>query len=182
LEHLDREKPDASPLLIAIRQPHGPANVPIFNSRQAAQYQLLADWARQVAPQPRGHQSPSNAVRPAASFQPIPEGTSADDESSTDEPLTEEQLAELRAKWYQLEGDNDFRVTADGLILMSTDAGEVVDEKSDRPVPSKKPPIRGAAGMAQRPRTNVQRGVAPRVTPRDPFDPELFNRRFHPPR
>lgn len=183
LEQIDRDDPDHSLLLKAIREPHGPAHAPMFSNRQTAQYQLLVDWVREVTQSPDDNQvakhvpdRPTSEPRDQQSASPGSAGASAAGEESG------ENLEALRAQWRQLEGDHEFRVTADGTILMSTDAGEPVGEHSDRPPPTNKPPIRGAAGMANRPKKNVQRGVVPRVTPRDPFDPELFNRQFHPPR
>jgi hypothetical protein len=49
LEWLDREDPEASPLLTYASQAHGTARVAIFTDRQVAQYRQLRDWCYRVA-------------------------------------------------------------------------------------------------------------------------------------
>jgi len=48
LEWLDRENPEASPLLTYATQAHGTARVAIFTDRQVAQYRQLRDWCYRV--------------------------------------------------------------------------------------------------------------------------------------
>jgi hypothetical protein len=49
LEWLDRENPEASPLLTYATQAHGTARVAIFTDRQMLQYRQLRDWCCRVA-------------------------------------------------------------------------------------------------------------------------------------
>lgn len=49
LQWLDRDNPEASPLLVYPIRPHGTANVPVFTDRQVLQYRQLRDWCFRVA-------------------------------------------------------------------------------------------------------------------------------------
>jgi len=68
LQWVDRRKPDDSKLLTATAGPHETADTPVFGRHQAAQYQRLLDWIRQVTEQ---DQPCATAVAPKSSEPPI---------------------------------------------------------------------------------------------------------------
>ena len=49
LEWLDRDTPEASPLLAYATRAHGAARVPVFTDRQVIQFRQLRDWCYRVA-------------------------------------------------------------------------------------------------------------------------------------
>ncbi|MCX7671622.1 MAG: hypothetical protein N2439_16325 [Anaerolineae bacterium] len=49
LQWLDRDSPDASPLLTYATRAHGAARVPVFTDRQMQQFRQLRDWCYRVA-------------------------------------------------------------------------------------------------------------------------------------
>ena len=49
LQWLDRDSPDASPLLTYATRAHGAARVPVFTDRQMHQFRQLRDWCYRVA-------------------------------------------------------------------------------------------------------------------------------------
>lgn len=65
LQFVDASNPGASALLKAASGPHGTVRYPIFNERQASQYQRLADWAVAIA-RPTGPETPDAVAAPAA--------------------------------------------------------------------------------------------------------------------
>lgn len=173
LEHVDRDHPESSAILKAAGEPHGPNRTPILNGRETEKYRLLAAWVRSVAN--GGDRRAPSAVDAAAVLRRAREqsaGRRAD--AAADEIGGGEE-----GEWSQGEGDDEFRVLPDGSIVTRApgDAQQPATQGERR---ASKPPIYGAAGMAGR-QSNVRRGSVPQVTPRDPFDPELFNRQFHPP-
>ncbi len=152
LKLIDRNDPTRSPLLTSALKPHGDLDVPVFAGRRADQYERVANWVHQVA---RG---PSNVVQVAH-----------------EEPI----------------GGHDEQAVP---TLQTT---RVTGLPSDRPVKSiaDTPPedldrdLQNAFGLPNEgydtqsinPGTRVKRGaIHPSFTPIDPFDPQIFNRRFHP--
>ncbi len=128
---VDRDEPAASRLLTAANGPHGTLKQPVFDERQAAQYQRMVDWAVRLA----GHAVPESpaTVQRTAAF-----------ESSS--PASVQNPPQVLAR----------------------------DARRARPL------------SAQGETHNVKRGAAdtsavlPSDRSADPFDPEIFNRRFAP--
>ena len=154
LKLIDRENPARSPLLTAALEPHGPLQVSALAGRRTDHYQRLADWVHQVA---RG----SNTAMPASHK----ELTNQPDEHAVSAlyagPVTESSA------YHSAQDTGDIRLQ--GLRL-----------ESDIPQPLGRPDT--SIGDPSIPhRSQVQwGGLSPAFTPIDPFDPEIFNRRFHP--
>lgn len=174
LEHIDRDHPEESRLLTAASQPHGPSRAPVLSGNDSEQFRRLVEWIRLVSRTPQAVEPPLLEIDPHELVRKLPPADAAVANG------TPAQNGALAAKWSAIEGDAEFRIAEDGSILTSLPSDQIVDDQGKRPPRSNKPPIRGAAGMAQR--ANVRRGAVPQITPRDPFDPELFNRQHHPPR
>ena len=160
LQYVDRQSPAQSRLLTAVTGPHGNTRGPIFAEHQVSQYQRLADWTNQFA----AHTAPDvpASVRP----QPIQENptlTSPTAASGTDKNVRAAgHLAGPAAQTAQPR-------------MLSQDArkaqplhtpGNVRTPPGTQRQPSEKPPADAVPASHEQ--------------PADPFDPEVFNRRFAP--
>jgi len=153
LAWIDQEKPGHSKLLTVPVQPHGSAPT-IFPDHQRDQYQRLVDWVYQVAGQ--GGSVSRVATKPKQELPP-----------------------HARLPWQATAADYTAPLSPSG------------DQPSNvvPPVPMASVRASQATGMlgfspGGIPRITdpmVQRGASlPDVAPVDPFDPEVFNRRFFP--
>jgi hypothetical protein len=152
LKLIDREDPTQSPLLTAALRPHGPLEVSVFAGRRADQYGRVADWVHRVARQP------DTAVQ--ASFEePIDELSNYAESAVFNAPATNWATGGT--------GSGDIRLQ--GFGLESETSGSVWQPDASF----------GAPSIPHHPQ--VKRGaLPPSFAPIDPFDPEIFNRRFHP--
>lgn len=180
LAFIDRQLPAQSQVLKAAGEPHGSSQAPILKGRDSEQFRQLAEWVHMVSQTPDPKAPAMLPVDPNATVRnmesPTPSGTKVEAAKPQDPSRHD---VKLTSQWSQIEGDEEFRVAEDGTILTNLPDDQIAEEKRDKHILEKKPPIRGAAGMANR--TNVKRGAVPQVISRDPHDPELFNRQFHPP-
>lgn len=155
---VDRAHPQASPLLTVPRQTHGGMARPILGPRQEQAFKHLADWVALVAP-----------PEPADEFAPTDTDKNADDApaksaapnlispilrvpSSPDHSTANEAAAEKRSQDEVAEPSENSTVQTAAAI-------------DDESMTTLKPPHRLQYGGR----------LAP-WRPRDPFDPEIFNR------
>jgi len=163
LDWVDRQDAAASRILTAPIRPHGTLEKAVFTEHDAAQYRQLVDWVQRVA----GQGLPSNAAAVAVHLEdahPDPGQSSPQSRPAAPlVPVAEEpgtSPASARSWAEELEGLN--------LDLGSPQPPETGLYQADLPPP----------GLIE-PQPNVRRGGAlPQFVPRDPFDPEIFNRRF----
>ena len=152
LEIVDRERPQESQLLTIPRRDHGGMNRPIFGPRQSQQFQQLVEWVAMV-------------TNSAAGGEDVP---SADDGQAGDPPSESESPP---VRWRE----PVMRVTYDA------------DGKVRVPIPSKRLAATKSADSAAAdfddaalpPFTPSQLRYGAKVQPwqpKDPFDPEIFNR------
>lgn len=153
LAWIDREKPARSKLLTVPVEPHGSAAA-VFADHQRDQYQRLVDWVYQVAGQ--GVSTNGLAAKPKQELPPhvrLPWQVSAASHTAPVSPTPDQPSQVVPA-----------------VPLASQHASHAT----------------GAVGFSRGgiPRTTdpmVVRGARlPDVAPVDPFDPEVFNRRFFP--
>jgi hypothetical protein len=126
LQTVDRDSPDESPLLSRSRQAHGPAKSAPFREGEQVQYELLAQWVRQIT-QPKSTNSPATIGRPDAQL------------------LQTTRMA-----------------GAESSPAISADAAN------------------GSLGEAKNGEAKSSASSPLPATSRDPFDPEVFNRRYLP--
>jgi hypothetical protein len=161
---IDREHPEKSELLTVPRQTHGGTNGPIFGARQEQAFKHLADWVAIVSLKPTTDPVQNPADSQLATSPPI--------EPHKPKPRT------IAAG----------RPTA---VLSPTRAGLQLgtSEMPDTPQPSEpivEPAVEPTAATDEPVKTLRQPhrlkygGTAEKWQPRDPFDPEIFNRRQHP--
>ena len=155
---VDRAHPQESPLLTVPRQTHGGMNRPIFGPRQEQAFKHLADWVALVAPleptdeiAPNGadknaDDAPANSAAPNL-ISPILRVPSSPDHSTANEAAAEKP-------------DQDkFAEPAENSTVQTAAADD------DEAMTTLKPPHRLQYGARLEP-----------WRPRDPFDPEIFNR------
>jgi len=152
LAQVDTEKPEDSPLLTVPLAPHGTSRRAIFGKPQQQQYQLLLAWVRDVA----GKTEKASSSAPSVPDSSDPFGTG----KPGDVPPTGQPR----------QASNGPPPTAN-----------IVDrlhERLQQGQPPHSSPSSQAPTAAGR---SPKRHSAPEpFRPRDPFDAELFNRRFFP--
>ncbi len=162
---VDRDKPEASKLLSAPIRPHGSLKSPVFSGREQVQYRQLVEWVYLVAGAREAVAEPTLAERSAPLLQAIKRGAPPAFEQAQPVPPAAEP-----------------KPTADPsqppMGLLNTD----VSTPAVPSTPSANSPqadyrltrVHGQLVMRPAP----ERGDSETFVPKDPFDPEIFNRRF----
>ncbi len=161
---IDREHPEASLLLTVPRQSHGGMTTAIFGARQEPAFKHLADWVALVAPT-----KPEND-------EPIP--------SDAQSPPT--QLVDTHPHRGKSTAAKRSTMTLQLQPTMQAIGGDSVDSPSSGE-PIIDPAVEPAVAIEQ-PQSKTLRSphrlkyglTAEKWEPRDPFDPEIFNRQMHP--
>ncbi|MBN1588081.1 MAG: hypothetical protein JW888_01040 [Pirellulales bacterium] len=151
LEWIDRRKPDDSRLLVESIRAHGTAEKPAFTDKDAAKYRQIVEWVYRVAEPGRANHS-------------------------TPETIDFNGLAQARA---MTAGPTTRPGNVGGLVPNASGATLTRPLTTPNGVPS------GQSTVVEPPDgqpngSSVKRGVPiKRFVPVDPFDPEIFNRRYH---
>jgi hypothetical protein len=158
LASIDRDHPDQSKLLQAPIRPHGGNGLPIFTDRDQSQYRQLVQWVYQVCGTRAAPAAPTLAERTAPLMERGPHAAEVVEPprvAPATLPATDEPSALAPAS-----GEEIPRVAPKTLPPLEGKPNEADDNKGDA--------------------TPDQTSAAPReaFVPRDPFDPEIFNRRF----
>jgi hypothetical protein len=150
---IDREHPEASKLLIVPRQTHGGMNGPVIGVRQDQAFKHLADWVALLAPSKTTAPSDVEDAKPADTMVA---------ESSNPSPRRHGRpAASAVVQAIARDGPADAGQVAGGSVsaVRSAAAAE----------PSMPPTLR-------QPHQLRVGATAQQWQPRDPFDPEIFNR------
>ena len=151
LEWINREQPEASPLLTEAIRAHGTSDNPVFTEKDAAKYRQMVQWVYGMA-----QTSPSGVAGP-----------------KTVDPRG---LAEARAMTAGAVEPSPHRVDRTAGSFEAPAGGGVDSTPFDRPATPN-------GAMHGSTRSPVKRGAeVDSFVPADPFDPEVFNRRYHPER
>ena len=162
---IDREHPEASELLTVPRQTHGGMNGPVFGPRQEQAFKHVADWVALVAPPPR-------SAEPSADN---PESIAANAPADAIQPKLAPPAASLRLPYAQSADKAEKAVSSTGTTATPPPGTLPVEDPAVQPaaatddfseMKSLLPPHRLQYG-----------GTLESWQPRDPFDPEIFNRR-----
>lgn len=164
LAQLDLDEPPKSKLLVVPIRPHGPAHAPIFTDREQSQYRQLVEWVYAMAGTREPPPEPTLAERTAPLFQAVPgaSGPPADESDETADPA-KSGSRETAA------GQSPARLRRDDQEIPTFSADQAYTREQLREM-----------GMLQHATSRVQYGKDTPVpfVPRDPFDPEIFNRRY----
>jgi len=205
LSLVNRDDPPQSALLQTPIHPHANVKVPIFTDRHQGQYRQIVQWVYAVAGSYTPPEAPSLAERTLPLLQNVP-GASGAAAGASNLPLGAIELeAELPDPTDQSATTDLPAAGSDipptGLPAPSLPAEDSGETGNLDPMASQKAytpeqlramgldesglPIQAKAGTVQRGATgrkapNVQHGakVPAGFTPRDEFDPEIFNRRY----
>jgi hypothetical protein len=160
---VDRDNPPQSKLLLAPIRAHGPAAAPIFTDREQSQYKQLVQWVYAVAGAQAPKAAPTLAERTAPLLQAVP-GASGPQAVEPQVPAEPQALPDEKSLPRKLPP----RKAGDSQLPASSTKQAFTREQ-----------IR-ALGLADRAASKVKRGVDTTgdFVPKDPFDPEIFNRRF----
>jgi hypothetical protein len=166
LQLIDRERPGESKLLSTPVQPHGAAGVVIFTDRQQSQYKQLVQWVYQVA----GAKVPASQPTLEERTAPLLERGPYEDGAAVAELPSDGGLAAGAAERANT-GVLDRNPQQRSAEPPSDAPGVEADGTSASPPGNVHPPPRPAAAQGDPPRDAA-------FVPKDPFDPELFNRRY----
>lgn len=162
---IDREHPEASKLLTVPRQTHGGMNGPVFGPRQEQAFKHVAEWVVLVAPPPR-------SAEPSADN---PESIAANAPADGTQPKLAPPAASLRLPYAQSAEKTEKAVSSAGVTATPPPGTPPIEDPAVQPaaatddfseMKSLLPPHRLQYG-----------GTLESWQPRDPFDPEIFNRR-----
>jgi hypothetical protein len=153
---IDRSEVAASKLLTAPIRPHGPLKNPVFTDHEHVQYKQLVQWVYLIAAEKKpAAAEPTLAERTAPLLQTVPRpGQPRHATSNGSTKPAQVQAAEWAESFPNQKPGAKIR-PAESL------SGEPANEQ----------PIEAEG---------VQNDTAGAFVPRDPFDPEIFNRRFFP--
>lgn len=159
---IDREHPGASELLTVPRQTHGGMNGPVFGPRQEQAFKHVADWVALVAPPPR-------AAEPSADN---PESIAANAPVDGSQPKLAPPAASQRLPYAQSAAKT---IGANGATALPPSGTAPIEDPAVQPAAASD----GFSEMKSLlPPHRLQYGGALESwQPRDPFDPEIFNRR-----
>jgi len=156
LQWIDRSDPAASTLLTAPVQPHGSAKTAIFTDRQLDQYRQIVDWVYQVA-----HKD-----------QPV---------TTVSHEAPQELPGKAKPPWLAMPAVH----TAPGQSAGDAPPDGGLDPSNPDPPTQNDQVDPGRATLHIDPQRTVPSSIIipgttlPQFVPADPFDPEIFNRRFH---
>jgi hypothetical protein len=155
LQLIDRQAPRQSPLLTATLGPHGTAKTAVFSNRNAAAYRRLADWVDRLAESATSERS---SVAAASTGSQGSEKLFPQLAEAYGSPLTADRASsELDVPPSEEDPWSSFSAEYPG-------QPPVVRLKEERPAEVPDLPKRG--------------NPLPGFVPVDPFDPEIFNRRY----
>ena len=159
---MNRDKPADSPLLQAPIRPHGTMKAPVFTDREQSQYRQLVEWVYLVSNNKQAAPRPTLEERGAPLLQTI-SGQSPANVPPTSSPAASTSPAA---------------------------GGAEPPSPAPPPNPTEQPAAAAPLPLEQEAfritRTHGQlvlrplpkRGESAEYIPKDPFDPEIFNRRF----
>ncbi len=188
---IDRDKPDESKLLTAPIRPHGANRMAIFSDRQQSQYRQLVLWvyhvagARRAAPpstlEERSAPLLERGPRSGAAPDVDPPGAAAAKDaglpSDASTPQTSASPPAPKASRDAASWSDTFPDQKGAVVPESADTVLAEGAEANGPGTTSSAIDRAAPGRGMASRSPSPRGFVPK----DAFDPEIFNRRFHGP-
>jgi hypothetical protein len=191
---INRDDPPASSLLQTPIHPHATVKVPIFTDRHQGQYRQLVQWVYAVAGSYTPAAPPSLSERTAPLLQNMPGATGSLNQAAA----LEAELPDVGPTSAPGEaGSPSPELPQDPAASDMPEVGEsafdaTASERAYTPeqlramgLDANGQPLEGGPGVPRRgafrgQNQHVQRGAKPLegFTPRDEFDPEIFNRRY----
>jgi hypothetical protein len=158
---VDRDKPEESKLLQSPIRPHGTLKAPVFTDREHSQYRQLVTWVYLVAGARESTARPSLEERGAPLLQTIPrQGSPQEIEPAESRPAGTTGVAETTA--------------SDNTDSFPDQAGPH-GERPSTGLPLRIAQMHGQSALRA---PQKQEEGSKQFVPKDPFDPEIFNRRF----
>jgi hypothetical protein len=161
LAQLDLANPPQSKLLQAPIRAHGPAAAPIFTDREQSQYRQLVEWVYAMAGTRQPPPEPTLAERTAPLLQAVPGASGG--------PADEAEHFEAIAGPQPAAGESAQPRGVDGSRIPASSAEQAYTREQLREM-----------GLLQHATSRVRYNAdaPPPLMPKDPFDPEIFNRRY----
>lgn len=166
LAEIDRDDPDNSPILAYAVRPHGgPNSRPFAKGAGDPAYATLSEWVRAVS----GKTTPKSSnqgEQVASARQESPTGTGGSAEASTNTPNTPTNSAAQTA--------------TPQVAVPPTANSNGAASNADRTTPQRTADPRSRPESVRTNTASSQEQASAPFQPIDPFDPEIFNRRFAP--
>ncbi len=178
LRYVDRDNPLASRILTVPIAPHGTAKTAVFTEHQVTQYKRLVEWVLQLGP---ADMPESPATIPNS--QPIMAETFPDATS----PATPPHILPKDARKARPLPSVAHSAASGGLSgnARSVKPATLPDREAVQATfiaPASKPVDAESSLDLESQSPKIKRGAAPpEFTPKDPFDPEIFNRSYFKP-
>jgi hypothetical protein len=160
---IDREHPEKSELLTVPRQTHGGMNGPIFAARQEQAFKHIADWVALVARETPADNDSNAAETQVAGASPSRSRTVKPRSSTAARPVA--VLSPDQPGLQFVQKGIGAPLPAPPIVDPTVEPASATEE----PVKTLRQPHRLKVGV-----------TAEKWQPRDPFDPEIFNRQQHP--
>lgn len=158
---IDQSNPLASPLLVVPLEQHGTAKAALFSGHEADQYRLLASWVGEIA-RGRKPSQPATVAKPASALlQTMPPSGPGRGVEPTSAAGKEERPPKAKPQ----------KSPSSAIDLVSFDENSEVEAEEPG----------GKAAPEGRPKNlDELEPFDADYAPVDPFDAEVFNRRYHP--
>lgn len=155
---IDQNNPAASPLLTVPLEQHGTAKSAMFSDHEAEQYRLLANWVGEIA-RGRKPSQPATVAKPASALlQTMPPSVPGRGVDPTSAALKEERAPKTKPQ----------QSSSAAIDLVSFDEASAAEEPGAQPASTGKPKDLDEFDP-----------LDADYVPVDPFDAEVFNRRYH---
>jgi len=168
---VDRDKPQDSKLLQAPIRPHGTMKLPVFTDREQSQYKQLVQWVYALAARDSSAR-PTLDERAAPLLQTIPRRGQAPAIGPADAPPLDAAQPDAAPAPAQGATQHDSQDRAESL---RDAAGLIGSDRAGASGGFRVTRVRGQVVLRPLARPGE---AAKEFTPKDPFDPEIFNRRF----
>jgi hypothetical protein len=158
LQQLDRERPELSPLLIEPQRRHGGTTAPVFDKFSQRQLAEIAAWIDLTLPRPVDSVPTTIPVPPAG--QTLSQAVDAAPRSAVVPAAAQEPIDDKPVE-VEPAASSEAEPSAE-----KPAAGGAAEDKLPHATASRKSSAKATTSIAEK-----------SFTPRDPFDPEIFNRR-----
>jgi hypothetical protein len=161
LQWIDRKQPEASPLLVEAMRAHGKAEEPALGNADAAKYRQIVQWVLTIAQSDRIPSKRDSSLKGATGVSPVRHG----------QDVRGTRPANMQCTFNQ-------PVDSDSLWAKRMAQQAAAGSGATRAIAGRPSPTNASGGRPSG--APVQRGAPiKRFVPVDPFDPEIFNRRYH---
>lgn len=172
LQFIDRERPSKSPLLQLPLAPHGGSKLPVFTTNDAIQYQQIYHWVLSVADNGGVAESSAPVDERSVLAQPGIAAPQATETAPPSQKFTEDSPRTIKRPSSKADNSSQSLTPARAELNRRESLADIpgaIEKVSPLDLP-------GDATAASS--TKEKRAAPKEFSPQDPFDPEIFNRKY----